>query len=258
MIVDFGSQSTTPHVSSTSNSSEAGNVPSQSGTIIATPSPNISARNFRKKRRRSYAAADSSPKKYWSEYDHPEDTGDEHDFYLYINPDQESTFDKLLSSISKIFRHRKNADERPLLSPSSTGHLSRADSESSSDEEPSPRKSRMSPSYGTVAYSDPVIAGKAPTRWLQVPRLTIVAMTSSIIILTIALILAATGRKKLATEVDGGVVLAVAASLAFAITGIAAMYRHRRTQKWHTWLIALSILVIVGVASGGLLAWTIA
>ena len=255
-VVEFGSQSTTPHVSSTTTSSEAGQAQNLAARTPERQAHDISARNFRRKRRRSFVETPLQ-QQYWNEYDHPEDSGDEDGFFLYVDQNQETVFDKIWAVVTKSLYTRGAGEQRPLLPTRESETSSREVLESSSDEETTPLTTRLKRTYGAVPIGSTTIKPVDDSQLPKIPRLTVLAMTSSIIILVVAAILAATGRKKLASEVDGGIIFAVSASLAFAIIGTAAMYRQRRSQKWYHWVIVLTMLVFVGTASGGLLAWTI-
>jgi hypothetical protein len=72
----------------------------------------------------------------------------------------------------------------------------------------------------------------------------------------VAYLLAATGRHKLATEVDAGVVFAIASSLVFAIVGVAALWREHNV-KVITWAVAGGVFAVDAVGSAGLLAWVL-
>ena len=87
-----------------------------------------------------------------------------------------------------------------------------------------------------------------------IPQFAAVSLVASLVILVVAYLLAATGRHKLATEVDAGVIFAIVSSLVFAIVGVAALWREK-DLSWISWGVACGVLLIDAVGSGGLLAW---
>lgn len=218
-------------------------------------------RAFRNKRRRKFPeAAPQQQAKYWSEYDHPEDGSDAGDAYvIYIDPNERSAFELFFERLGRIFsRKPKHEDESALSSPSLP-----PDDESSSDED-ARLLTRRPKTYGSVpSYRAPpqrtysqAAYGQQDAPGLHVPQFAAVSLVASLVILVVAYLLAATGRHKLATEVDAGVIFAIVSSLVFAIVGVAALWREREVG-WATWGVAGGVLVFDGVGSGGLLAWVL-
>lgn len=219
-------------------------------------------RAFRnKKRRREFPQAQQTQQpKYWSEYDHPEDGSEAGDAYvIYIDPNERSSFEVFFDKLARMFSRKKDAEEDGLLSTPSTPR----DDESSSDEE-SRFATRQPASYGAIttmpsqrqrsfSYTN---KQQQPQR-LQLPQFAAVSLVASLVILVVAYLLAATGRHKLATEVDAGVIFAIVSSLVFAVIGVAALWREREIG-WLSWMIAGGTLIVDAVGSGGLLAWMLA
>lgn len=169
--------------------------------------------------------------------------------------------DRLWIKLKQAFKKRLSPEQQPLLS----GHDLEAgyeDDTLSSDDEIVVPKRRKSSAFGTgirrsISKTDDFLAliDEPQLRWL--PKMTITCIVSSIIILTVAFLLAATGRRRLASEVDAGIIFAVVSSLAFAITAVASLYRHRDSVRWAGWNITFAVLAADAIASGGLLAWII-
>lgn len=216
-------------------------------------------RAFRKKRRRSFAP--QQRQHYWSEFDHPSDSDEGGGYVIYCDPETDTVFDRLWNRFSSIFRTRHTPEHEPLLSAADLEAGSHEDdSTSSSDEGVVPHK-RHSHSYGPHARrastqpelsSQYAASSTQEAKWL--PRLTFACLASSVIILIVAFLLAATGRRKLVSEVDAGIIFAVASSLVFAVIGVGTMVRHRRSIRWFGWVFAVTILAAVSVSSGILLA----
>ena len=220
------------------------------------PAPPLRA--FRNKRRREYPeAVPQTQAKYWSEYDHPEDGSDAGDAYvIYIDPNERSSISIFFDKLSKIFSRKPRDEDENLLSPTTTH-----DDESSSDEDARLFSSRKPKSYGSIASRPNMQHRHSQSIYVQpydqsqlLPQFAAVSLVASLVILVVAYLLAATGRHKLATEVDAGVIFAIVSSLVFAIVGVAALWRERGLG-WVSWGVACGVLLIDVVGSGGLLAW---
>jgi hypothetical protein len=220
-------------------------------------------RSFRKKRRRDYPEAGPQPQgKYWSEYDHPEDGSDAGDgYYLYIDPNERSSFELFFDKLARLFS-RKPKSEDDILPPSPS--IGADEDEESSSDEGARLLSRNGPkTYGAMpafpahpqrVYDQTYSQSVEPSPLL--PQFAALSLAASLVILVVAYLLAATGRHKLATEVDAGVVFAIASSLVFAIVGIAALWREPNV-RWITWGVAGALFSIDAVGSAGLLAWVL-
>lgn len=217
-------------------------------------------RAFRKKRRREFPEAPAQPQaKYWSEYDHPEDGSDAGDAYvIYIDPNERSSFEVFFDKLGRFFSRKSKAEDNSLPSSPSIGN----DDESSSDED-----SRLMPrrpkSYGAIRTHSQRKHGQSARVYEQehdpsalLPQFAAVSLVASLVILVVAYLLAATGKHKLATEVDAGVVFAIASSLIFSIVGVAALWREEDVRM-ATWVLAGTMFSIDAVGSAGLLAWVL-
>jgi hypothetical protein len=223
--------------------------------------PPLSA--FRKKRRRDYPEATPQPQgRYWSEYDHPEDGSDAGEgFFLLIDPNERSSFELFFERLARLFsRKPKSEDDNLPPSPS----IGPDDDEESSSDEGARLLSRNRPkSYGAMPafHTQPLRAydqtySQSDDQSVLLPQFAALSLAASLVILVVAYLLAATGRHKLATEVDAGVVFAIASSLVFAIVGIAALWREPNV-RWITWGVAGALFSVDAGGSAGLLAWVL-
>ncbi|KAI5246672.1 hypothetical protein E4T42_06276 [Aureobasidium subglaciale] len=260
----YGSQSTTPQMS-TSN----GSVGEHTGDLTAVEdhspvrikipdqlqTPPLSA--FRKKRKSAYERAGSAlPKQqYWNEFDNPSDSDDEGAYVLYIDPNEVSSATKAWRRIRSLWSPKKVSDQESLLGHGSTGEPD--DTLTSSDEETATPRRTQRRSYGTLGHSTNHVAPydtqiQQQSDW--VPQLAATCLVASVLLLCIGYILVATGKRKLASEVDAGVILAVASSLAFAVSGVGAVFS-RGTPRWPIATLVIGTLVVDVAAASTLLAW---
>jgi hypothetical protein len=230
--------------------------PSMGNGDSEVPAPPLRA--FRNKRRREYPEATPQVQaKYWSEYDHPEDGSDAGDAYvIYVDPNERSSISIFFEKLSKVFSRKPKDEDENLLSPTTTH-----DDESSSDEDARLLSARKPKSYGSIGSRPNLQHRHSQSMYVQpydnsqlLPQFAAVSLVASLVILVVAYLLAATGRHKLATEVDAGVIFAIVSSLVFAIVGVAALWRER-DLGWISWGVACGVLLIDAAGSGGLLAW---
>lgn len=260
----YGSQSTTPQLS-TSNGSVGDRtgdltaVEEHSPTRIKIPdqlqTPPLSA--FRKKRKSAYDRAGSVlPKqKYWSEYDNPSDSDDDA-YVLYIDPDEVSEATKAWRRIRNFLASKKSTDQESLLGQDGAADNAE-DTVTSSDEEGQTTRRTTRRSYGTLDHASNKINSHDSHVYHQpdwVPQLAASCLVASILLLCIGYILVATGKRKLASEVDAGIVLAVTSSLVFAVSGVGVMFGRRR-PSWPVATVVVGVLVIDIAAASTLLAW---
>ncbi|KAL1586780.1 hypothetical protein WHR41_04642 [Cladosporium halotolerans] len=221
-------------------------------------------RAFRKKRRREYpeAAPAQQQARYWSEYDHPEDGSDAGGdaYVIYIDPNEKSSFELFFEKLGRLFSRKPRDPEPEGLPPTPP---TPRDDESSSEDEESQLTARRPKSYGAIpslsATPRPrsLAHSQRELQHLQLPQFAAVSLVASLVILVVAYLLAATGRHKLATTVDAGVVFAIVSSLIFAVVGLAALWRERGVGAV-AWGVAGVTLLVDAVGSGGLLAWILA
>nr|POE85518.1 hypothetical protein CFP56_43834 [Quercus suber] len=249
-------------------------VTTDSMTAVETSSPVQTSelqsppiRSFRKKRRRGFPINDAAApqQRYWSEYDHPEEGEGEDDAYvLYIDPNEKSTFEKLLEKLGSVFSSRAVAEEEAALLASPI----KDDESSSEEDEPSGVRTR---SYGTMNWKS--ITARGATNDVEAAnaintsrlpsytantvtktQVTSICLIASLIILVVACLLAFTGKHKYATAVDFGVLFAIASSLLFAVLGFASLLRQHYVA-WTPWLIALGALLVDVAGCAWLLAF---
>lgn len=271
---NFGSQSATPHLSSNTSAAGEGTgnttaVEGRSPTSITIAeqlqAPPLSS--FRKKRIRSYPRqTQRQPEsKYWSEYDHPEDSDDDNAYVLYIDPNAESTFSQVWRNMQDLFKPRQSSERASLLGNDGALEAGRSETNtlsSSDDDTLVPRRGPKRRSYGTIgrSLSGQVITSlpaadstHTDTTWF--PQLTMTCLGASMAILICGYILAATGRRKKASEVDAGIIFAVICSLLFGISGVASLFGRGPSPAWTARIFAFVVLTLDVVASALLLAW---
>lgn len=257
-----------PSNSSTRTPNSAGSVHAESVTAVETGRSDSIAqssdlgvpplRSYRKKRRRAYPPLspplERRQQRYWSEYDNPEDgfaNGDEV-YVIYVDPNAKSRFDRFFDHLGSIFS-RRDAERERLLD----GHDD--ESSSSSADEASLATARRSSKhqYGTMT-SPRHLESSAPEcqdrEFRYMPRASNLCFAASLSILVVAFVLAGTGRRKLAPEVDFGVLFAVVCSLVFAVLGFVSMLRSHELG-WVARAAGVLVLVVDAVGSGGVLAW---
>ena len=259
-LVDGGSGSRSATNKSTSTNSALGIT--DTSTAVETTRPSSSAvldqleapplRSFRKKRRRTYAEPRAETnQRYWSEYDYPEDGGNGEGYVLYIDPNERSTLDVLFDKLGSLFARRQPEEEALLQSSGSP----KDDETSSDEEETSPRRL---PSYGTVSQrnvSDPRSYHASRRRNRRfLPQVTAICLVASIAILIMAYILVTTSKHKYATRVDAGIIFSIVCSSIFALVGFIALLR-RKDGSWLSFSVAVTVLIVDAIFSGGLLAW---
>ena len=180
---------------------------------------------------------------------------------LSPDPHARSSVEALHDKLARLFSRKPKPEDDDLPPSPSVGP---DDDEESSSDEGARLLSRNKPkTYGAMpafhahpprAYDQTQV--QCEDQSLLLPQFAALSLAASLVILVVAYLLAATGRHKLATEVDAGVVFAIASSLVFAIVGIATLWREPRV-RWITWGIAGALFSIDAVGSAGLLAWVL-
>lgn len=213
---------------------------------------------FRKKRRRKYPEEDAPPQqRYWNEYDHPEDGDGENSYVIYIDPNERSTLDKLFDSIGNLFSPRISRE--PDAEPPSPASPKEDESSSEEDEE-----SALGPlrhhGYGTQhshRAPSPATLAREHHRATHVsfPQITSLCLVASIAILAITFILATTSKHKYVRTVDAAIVFAIVCSLIFAGVGFVTLMGQRAPKSWGAVGVAVAVLLLDAICSGGLLAW---
>jgi SPX domain protein involved in polyphosphate accumulation len=244
--------------------------PADSTTAVETarsePSDELEApaiRSFRKKRRRGYTRQEQDAKRqeqqqrrYWSEYDHP-DSGDEDGeaFVLYIDPNAPTAWDRFVDRLIAFFSHGKDPEKDNLLPSPTRDDVDSSEDEAQANTTPQRRRKQnlRATTYGTISHLESQTY-PPERRWYHIlPQFPAIAFAASLSILLIAFILALTGKKKLAYEVDFGVLFASGASLLFAIMGFLSLVR-REEVEWPGWVVGTLVLGTVVLGNGGLIA----
>ena len=181
--------------------------------------------------------------KYWNEYDDgSESGGPEHDYAIYINPDEGSAFPGFgyvqavlgmpFEKARQWFRTTSgNNERRPLLQANGTITQGYSSTGANTDsEEEGYASSEDFPSQGFVGlYAFPSITEQKVIRYRERVLFlgTVGSFVASFILVGIAGLLISTGRHKLRVEVDAGVTLGVVVSLFCACTALGmTLYRH--------------------------------
>jgi hypothetical protein len=208
-------------------------------------------KSFKKKRRRSHVDRAERQKRYWSEYDHPEDGEGGEAYILYIDPNEKSTIDRMIDRLSGLWNRALPEQEALLRSPPTP------DDAETSDEE---QATAQWHSYGTTIH--PSLSSSRPKRSPShgqpqpafMPPLTAICLVASVAILIVAYMLKTTSKHKYATKVDAGVIFAIACSIAFAVIGFGPLLS-RNNGSWAAIIVAAVVLIVDAVFSGYLLAW---
>ncbi|KAK1016440.1 hypothetical protein LTR91_000460 [Friedmanniomyces endolithicus] len=231
-------------------------------------------RSFRKKRRRSHPQHPPKQQqaKYWSEYDHPEDEEAGDAYVIYMDPNQKSTLDTIFDKLTGLFTRPRRPtpdEEAALLNEPGTPKSSESsdDDDDAATSSASTAKPRVR-SYGTLAsqptsrltsipeshhHASPTTTANR-RRQPFLPHLTTIAYISSLTILSVAYVLAATGRHRQRHQVEFGVVVAVCSSVFFAIAGFASSSRQREVSGLG-WAVGWGVLGVDILGAGGLVSW---
>ena len=237
--------------------------------------------------------------RYWNEYDYPEDgsgSGEGDDgYYIYVDPNEKfdwpfaGLFKRLKSLfVGKAASEKTDEEAQPLLrsppaapinpsafrvTPTSAISPSASDDESSTSSDPETAATYSLNRWGvrrTRALNNGTFPTAPPSRYtMPAPaaaqphypalRLSTVALTAALTILVTLAVLAGTGRRRQRGEVDAGVLFGVAATLAFALTGVLAALAGRRQDPGAYGVVRWALIWITFVTScvgcGALMAW---
>lgn len=257
-IRSSGSQSANSNGSIVAGTDSSTAVDTSTSTEIHTQLDSAPLKSFRKKKRRTYPAAEPSKQKYWNEYDNPEDD-EQNGFYIYVDPNETNAFDRFFDRIGNLFGNQTKPEEEALLYDPG---MPKEDEESSDEElESQPiRKSKIARSFGTFAR--PTSIRTTSTRRDDspglLPQFSAICFAASLTLLVTAHILHQTGRHKYLREVHVGVLFSMIISLVFVLLGFMNVVRSgSRTQPvtYGAWAVSILVLIIEAIGSGGLLAW---
>jgi hypothetical protein len=237
-------------------------TPDTSGRLTPTSSRHPSRRPS------AQLATAQAPQQYWNEYDDGSEAGDEA-YTVLINPDEESfpgakfvefvvsSVKKPVDSIRTLFTPRgshSTNERRPLLANQNQppSYLGGAASILDTDADDDASSSDFPSGYAAHYASFPSVSDQKHSRNKE--QLLFHSMLgcfcASVLLLLIACLLVATGKRKLRVEVDAGVLVGVIASLFFATVGYAAMLNRGETLSWtHRGLVGITF-TIVCIANG--------
>jgi len=247
-----GSQSATLRSASTNDGTTAIDSGGQSSSAVPDQLQTPPLRAFRKKRRRTYAEQQREVhQRYWSEYDHPEedDQNASEAYVLYFDPNEKTTFDRIVERFGTLFKPRRPEEQQPLL-PSTP-----EEDELSSDGEAIQPEATT---YGAI-HQRAISLNRSTVGSLYneepsfLPQVTSVCFVASITTLILAYILSTTSKHKFVTEVDTAILFAVGCSLTFAVVGCVPLLQ-RSEGNWLVIVSAATLVTLVAVFSGGLVA----
>jgi len=218
-------------------------------------------------RRPSVQATPTTPQTYWNEYDDGSEVGDE-PYTVLINPDAEGfpgeqyfTYffckaKKPVESIRAWFSPPSTPPERrPLLGTDRGSYFDGQQSIIDTDVEDEAYASSNEYPAGYITHyaTFPSISDQRLSRHREkmLFQTMLLCYTAALVMLLIAGILVATGRRKLKVEVDAGVLVGVLASLFFSLTALATMLYRREPLSWFhracSWMTFLGICVLDGL-----------
>ncbi|KAI9708121.1 MAG: hypothetical protein M1820_004325 [Bogoriella megaspora] len=115
----------------------------------------VSNRASRNKKRRSFLQANqrtqNDPKRrYWNEYDDPEDGNEDDAYVIWVDPNSESSLKKWFGNLMPSWRRAVKDEDKQLLTPGDTTEVGDDSSSTSSDSSKDARTSRV---YNTFVSS---------------------------------------------------------------------------------------------------------
>jgi hypothetical protein len=217
--------------------------------------------------------------RYWSEYDNPEESGDE-GYFIYVNPEDDddddswipfrNTFKSLYNRVRKLVSRKDDVPQsvldpasEPLLAPrvtkdrffdSSVSEDFSTSSSSDSDDDNDILNPRTR--YGTLPVLEPVSAFgfHADNDAIGLLLASIISLFFSATLAVVLLVLTAVGRKRARGEVDLVVLAGTMISLTFGFAGLWGMLR--RDAGVLRWVIGLSVftgVLIIDTLQAGML-----
>lgn len=237
----------------------------------STPTLNhqSAASSRRHSRRPSAQVVPEAPQAYWNEYDDGSEAGGDEPYTVLIDPNAEGFPGE------KYFNYFFNKAKKPVesikawLSPPSTprerrpllgnengsyfdSHQSIIDTDVE-DEAYASSSNEFPTGYATHYATFPSVSDQKFSRHREkmLFQTMFLSYSAALVMLLIAGILVATGRRKLRVEVDAGVLVGVLASLFFALTGLATTLYRRENLSWlHrlcSWFTFTSVCVLDGM-----------
>lgn len=202
------------------------------------------------------------PQGYWNEYDYGSDTEANDSYIIYINPDAEAfpgskKIASVFAEVKKPFGKVKEwlgqkaspGERRPLFSNGNESYFNeqRSTIDTEDDEGTYASSSEFPVGYAAHYATFPSVQDQKVSQTKE--RILFWAMIgsfgASLLFLLIAVILVATGKKKLRAEVDIGVILGIIASLCFNMAAIAAVLSRQQNLSWlHRFLVTVAFVGI--------------
>lgn len=219
--------------------------------------------------RRPSTQLPQAPQGYWNEYDNGSEAEGDDAYTILVDPDAEGFpgekfLHHIFSKAKKPVNSLKNwlsppstpREQRPLLGNEVGSYFSSQRSliDTDVEDEAYASSSNEFPAgYATHYATFPSIRDQklSQTREKMLFHTMVLSYVAALIMLLIAGILVATGRRKLRAEVDAGVLIGVLASLFFALTALATMmYRQEKLGWLHrlcSWCTFLAVCVLDGM-----------
>lgn len=209
---------------------------------------------------------------YWNEYDNGDEDSDNEPFAIYIDPNK-PTFPNASRFASSVLSHAKACSKKvrlwlgssdgPAKHPSALAdddnpyfrHLANPEDDSDLDDSPTdPLLYHASHRQYSTFHDRHEAESAFQARESLLARCCIAFFVASFVLLTVAALLAATGRRKAVFKVDVGVTTGVIFSLVFSIAGVLSMFKRRQHIGAVPKMIVFAALGLVCIGSGVLLA----
>ncbi|TVY35065.1 Uncharacterized protein LOCC1_G007193 [Lachnellula occidentalis] len=221
-------------------------------TILRSSTPDTSGPATPRTISRSSASTPISqppPQTYWNEYDDGSEAGDNEPYTIYVNSDSTFPGSKmvgLLVSHARVPMEKVKAwlspapspaERRPLIGNGGGGYFAQQHNNPvDTDAEDDAYESSSDFPSGYVAHyaTFPSVSEQKYMRYREnvLFRTCLGTFGAAFVLLLVAGLLVATGRRRLRVEVDCGVVTGVVASVFFAIMGFACMLARTETLGW--------------------------
>ncbi|KAL8761802.1 MAG: hypothetical protein Q9184_002125 [Pyrenodesmia sp. 2 TL-2023] len=210
--------------------------------------------------------------KYWNEYDNGDEDSNNEPFAIYIDPNK-PTFPNASRFALSLFSHAKACSNKVRLWLRSSDEPTKHPSAPADDDNPYFRH-LANPEYDSDLDDSPTDPLLYHTRHRQystfhdrhkaesvfqaseslLARCCVAFFVASFVLLAVAALLAATGRRKAVLKVDVGVTTGVIFSLVFSVAGLVSMFKRRQHIGAVPKIIVFAAVGLVCIGSGVLLA----
>jgi hypothetical protein len=225
---------------------------------VSTPASPSSSRRASRRPSTQILVQPPSQQAYWNEYDDGSEAENE-SYTILVNPEDDDGFpgsktfayvfskakmpmDKLKGWLSP---ESSPGERRPLLTNESYFNEQQSVADTDIDDEAYASSNEFPAGYATHYATFPSIHDQKFSRQREqlLFHIMLGCFFASIVLLSIAGTLVATGKKKLRVEVDAAVLVGVLASLFFATLGIGTMlYRQERLSWLHRGLVGMTFV----------------